>query len=175
MLKSYLYQILNSGGWQLLSWLWNIADLENRILFARENGPVDSLTLITRFIILRVTNALSFFLNPIDKAMQLLGHGLIAVVLGMLLLIVIHGFWFIFWLLLMGSSRLWLKLPWPRPFIFIPGIFLAIISHIVLILVPDPHKNPKYNSIACEWPISLRIWKPLEEYFETNPLAKLEN
>ena len=154
MLKSYLYQILNAGGWLLLSWLWNIADLENRILFARENGPVDSLTLIARFIILRVTNALSFFLNPIDKAMQLLGHGLIAVVLGMLLLIVIHGFWFIFWLLLMGSSWLWLKLPWTRPLIFIPGIFLAIISHIVLILVPAPHKNPKYNSIACEWPIS---------------------
>ena len=156
-----------------MSWLWDIDDFDTRVSFAREYSPVDFLTSLVRVVIMRVTLALSWVLSPVDKLMQFIGHGLIAVVLGMLLLIVIHGLWFIVWLGLIGSSWLWLNRPWTRPILAVPGVLLAIFGHIFLLLVPDPHKNPKYNLVAQDWPLSVRLWKPTEAYFEAYPMARM--
>tara|TARA_B100000749_G_C18370821_1_gene441639 strand:+ start:646 stop:1116 length:471 start_codon:yes stop_codon:yes gene_type:complete len=156
-----------------VSWLWDIDDFDTRIAFAREFGPSDFLTLMVRVVISRSTNMLTVILGPVNQLMKILGHGLIAVVLGMLVLIVIHGLWFIVWLWLIGSSWLWLNHPWSRPILVIPGILFAISGHVFLILVPDPHKNPKYNLIAQDWPLSVRLWHPTEAYFEAYPYARL--
>ena len=154
-----------------VSWLWKADDLDLRVSFARTNGPVDFLTLFVRYVLTNVIPPLTLVLRPIDIIMQFVGRGLIAVVLGMLLLIVIHGVWMFFWLPLMGTSWLWLRYGALRPVLLLPGIVLAIIAHIFLLLVPDPHKNPKYNLMAQEWPISWHLWKPTQAYFDANPLV----
>ena len=37
---------------------------------------------------------------------------------------------------------------------------------IILMLVPDPEKHPKYVTIAQEWPLTWNLWYPPLAYFE---------
>ena len=152
-----------------MTWLWAVEDMDLRVTFARANSPTDILTLITRWVVTRVTFVLAIVLFPADKAMRIVGMGLIAVVLGLLVLILLTGIWFLIWLLLMGSSRIWLSYPLYRPILFVPGMIIAVFAHIFIMLVPDPHKNPKYTILAQEWPLSWRLRSPTEAYFEANP------
>ena len=152
-----------------MSWLWEVDDLDLRVSFARANGPVDFFTLVVRLVVSRVTAVLTLALSPADKVLRLVGKGLTAVVLGMMLLLIIHGLWFLFWGPLMASSWLWLRYNWVRPLLLLPGIPLAIMSHIFLMLVPDHQKNSKYTLMAREWPLSWRLYRPSQAYFEANP------
>ena len=156
-----------------MSWLWHIEDFDLRVKFARSNGPVDFLTLFTRLVLTRVTSILTLILAPVDMVLKFVGKGLIAVVLGMMLLIVLHGLWMIFWLPLMGMSWAWARYAWARPFLILPGVFIAIFGHIFLMLVPDPHKNAQYAVMMTqEWPLSWQLYKPPEAFFEQNPFAE---
>ncbi len=156
-----------------MSWLWHIDDFDLRVNFARSNGPVDFLTLLTRLVLTRVTSILTLILAPVDMVLKFVGKGLIAVVLGMMLLIVLHGLWMIFWLPLMGMSWAWARYAWARPVLIVPGVIIAIFGHIFLMLVPDPHKNAQYVVMMTrEWPLSWQLYKPPEAFFEQNPFAE---
>ena len=149
-----------------MTWLWEIEDLHIRVNFVRTHGPTDFFTLVSRYVVSRVTFVLSLLLMPADLVLRFIGRGLVALVLGLLLLLVLTGIWFPIWGLLVGTSWIWLKYSWPRPFLILPGILLAILAHIFIMLVPDPHKNSEYWTIAREWPLSWPLWKPPSLYYE---------
>ena len=153
-----------------MTWLWACEDFDLRVTFARTNGPTDFFTLLVRWVVGQVTAVVGLALIPVDKILRLVGKGMIRLVLGMLLLLILTGIWFfLIWLPLMGTSRLWLNYYWSRPLLAVPGAFLAIVAHIFLMLVPDPQKNAKYTLMAREWPLSWHLYKPTEAYFEANP------
>ena len=152
-----------------MSWLWGVDDLDLRLTFARANEPADFLTVLARMLLPAVTGVLTLALFPVDKIMRLVGRALTALILGLFVLIGIHGLWFIIWIPLMGTSWLWLRYPWTRPVLFLPGLLIATVGHIFLMLVPDPQKNAKYMLMTREWPLSWHLWKPSEAYFEANP------
>ena len=95
-----------------MTWLWDVEDLDFRVSFARTHSPTDLLTLVARFLVSKVTLVLAFVLSPIDMVARLIGRGLVAVVLGLLLLLVLTAIWFPVWGLLVGTSWLWLKSWW---------------------------------------------------------------
>ena len=104
--------------------------MELRVAFARSCSPTDLFTLIARLVVRRIATLLTFVLWPIDQAARVVGHGLIAVVLGFLVLIILTLVWFPIWGMLVGTSWLWLRYPWNRPFLLLPGIILAIVAAV---------------------------------------------
>ena len=155
-----------------MSWLWGVDDFDLRVAFARANGPADFFTLLTRLLLPPVTIGLTLALLPVDKVMRLVGRVLTALILGLFVLIAIHGLWMIIWVPLMGTSWVWLRYPLARPFLFLPGVLVAIAGVIFLMLVPDHQKNAKYTLMTREWPLSWRLWRPSEAYFEANPTTR---
>ncbi len=149
-----------------MTWLWTVADIDFRISFARNTGPNDFLTNFTRVVVSTVSSALEWILTPVDKLGRGVGRVLVVFVVGLIILLILTAIWFILLLLLMGSSWLWLKSFWYLPLIFLPGIALAIAASVFIMLVPDPQKDDKYVSIAREWPLSLHLWKPHNNYFQ---------
>ena len=155
-----------------MTWLWEIEDLGLRVDFVRTNSPTDFFTLVSRYIVSRATSTLALLLMPVDSVMRFVGRGLVALALGLLVLLILTGVWFPIWGLLVGTSWAWLKYPWLRPCLFVPGILLAIGAHVFIMLVPDPHKNSEYWTIAREWPLSWRLWKPSSLYYEVTDLPR---
>ena len=151
-----------------MTWLWEVDDMDLRVAFARSNGPTDFLTLLARWVVGRVVFVLTLVLRPVDKVARLLGAGMLAVfsVAGLLVMLALTVIWFPFWLLLMGSSWLWLKCAWSRPILILPGMAVAFSATIYLMLVPDPQKTPEYPKLMQEWPLSWYLWSPPPAYDE---------
>ena len=154
------------GKRKILTWLWDISDMDQRVEWVRRHSPDDLATMIARYMITRITLVLAYALWPVDYVLRFVGKALVKLVLGLLLLLILTGIWFPIWLTLVGTSWLWLRSATYRPLILVPGMFVAIIAHIYIMLVPDPHKDPKYVNLIREWPLSWYIWKPPEAYFE---------
>ena len=148
-----------------MTWLWDPDDMELRVAFARSCSPTDLFTLIARLVVRRIATLLTFVLWPIDQAARVVGHGLIAVVLGFLVLIILTLVWFPIWGMLVGTSWLWFRYPLSRPFLLLPGIILAVVAAVYIILVPDPHKGKRYTDMAGEWPLTWQIWSPPLAYY----------
>ena len=148
-----------------MTWLWTVADIDFRVSFARAHGPSDFFTLVARLVVSKVSLVLELALSPVDRVGRVVGRGLVIFVIGLFILLGLTAIWFLIWLLLMGSSWLWLKSFWYRPLIILPGMALAVVAFVFLMLVPDPQKNAKYLSLAREWPLSLHLWKPPNDYF----------
>ena len=154
-----------------MTWRWDVDDIDFRATFARVNSPTDFFTVLARLVVSRVTLVLAFVLWPLDSVLRLVGKGLVSVVLGMIVLMVLDLSWLPVWGTLVGTSWLWLNYPWLRPILILPGMFLAILAHIYIMLAPDPHKNAKYPRLAGEWPLSWMLWRPPKAYFETQGQA----
>ena len=161
-----------------MTWLWKVPDLRTRVDFARRNAPEDIFTQIARFIVYYTCAFFIFVLKPIDY----LGRSIFKVafhvgtvvgffyVFGLLFFFLLSAVWIPFWGLLVGSSWLWLNQAWTRPILFLPGMALSMALTIILMLVPDPEKHPKYVTIAQEWPLTWNLWYPPLVYFEEHKI-----
>lgn len=155
-----------------MTWLWQVDDFDSRLRFARIHSPVDFVTQLVRWIVSSITRILSLVLAPADAVLRIAGKILDRLVLGMAVLLIFTGIWFfVWWLPLMGMSRLWYSYPWSRPILALPGILLAITGHIYLMLVPDPKKERKYPTMVGEWPLSWQLYNPPDVYFEADSPA----
>ena len=142
--------------------------------FARRNAPSDIFTQLARFVVYYTSTLLIFVLRPVDY----LGRKFFDVffqigrvvgfffVFGLLFFMILSALWIPFWGLLAGSSWLWLKQGWTRPILLLPGMALSLALTVILMLVPDPDKQPKYVTIAQEWPLTWNLWYPPRAYFE---------
>jgi hypothetical protein len=149
-----------------MTWLWKVEDMARRVSFARVHSPTDFFTLLARLLVGTITSVLALVLWPLDRIARIFGHFLLFVVLGLFVLLILTAIWFPVWGLLVGTSWLWLRSQWYRPFLLIPGIIIAVVAQIFIMLVPDPHKDSKYTTLAREWPLSWNIWNPPSEYFD---------
>ena len=157
-----------------MTWLWKVPDMRTRVAFARRNAPGDIFTQIARFIVNYLSALLIFVLRPVDY----LGRSIYKVafhmgtvigffyVFGLLFFMLLSALWIPFWGLLVGSSWLWLRQAWTRPILLLPGMAFSLALTVILMLVPDPEKHPKYVTIAQEWPLTWNLWYPPLTYFE---------
>ena len=153
-----------------MTWLWGVPDLRLRIRYARDHGPTDFFTLLARYIVFRVNKFIALVLRPVDLVAQLFGKIMLVFVLGLMLLLALTMLWFPFWCMMVGSSYAWLKYPWSRPILILPGMLLTFVLTAFLMLVPDPKKHPRYVAQAQEWPLTYRIWKPEPAYYRKHDL-----
>ena len=158
-----------------MTWRWGVEDIDERVNFARSISPSDFFTMFARLIVSRATFILAFILIPFDILGRFIGKGLVAVVLGFFVLMFLDIVWLIVWGLLVGTSWIWLRYPWARPFLVLPGMTLAVSAHIFVMIAPDPHKNDKYPRIAGEWPLTWLVWSPPDAYFRPNSSIESDN
>ena len=151
-----------------MTWLWEAEDLDLRVAYIRAHGPSDFVTLLARYVASRVNWALALILTPVDKIVQVLGHVMfIFAVIPLMLLLLLTIVWFPVWGALVGTSWLWLRYSWARPILIIPGILVSFVATIFVMLVPDPQKKPEYVILMQEWPLSWEVFRPSEEYYES--------
>ena len=149
-----------------MTWRWSVLDLDTRVAFARAHSPTDIFTLVARFALRRISAVITLILIPFDVAARGIGFFMVRLLWLFMVLAILDGIWIIVWSMLMGSSWVRLNIPWTRPLVLLPGMIVAICALVFIMLAPDPHKEPKYTAMAREWPLSWRLWRPPEAYFE---------
>ena len=137
-----------------------INDLRERIGVARANGPSDIVTKLARMLV-KYTTSLLVVLTPISMVTTAVGGCLIVFTIGILAL-PISFVWFPFYNLLAGTSWLWLKAWYLRPVLLLPGVIIAFIADLYVMLMPDFERGAKMTKLAIceEWPISWYLIKP---------------
>ena len=148
--------------------------MRTRVDFARRNAPGDIFTQLARFIVYYVAAFIIFVLRPVDyvgrSIFKLFFH--IGTVVGfflvfpLLFFFLLSALWLPFWGLLVGTSWLWLRQAWTRPILLLPGVALSMALTVIIMVVPDPEKHPKYVTIMQEWPLTWNLWYPPPVYFE---------
>ena len=133
-------------------------DTLSRANIVRTTEPYDIFTRITTLIGLAmripVVCALTF---PLVLITFVLGIILSVPLLGLVLLSLANVIWLSMLGLLMGSSWLWIKVPILRLLLLLPGIAIANMAYLFVILIPDMgEKYQKATKLAiCEtWPKS---------------------
>ncbi len=149
-----------------MTWRWDIEDLALRVAIARSESPRDILTMIARFIVVWTTSFLGIILKPVDYAVRFIGIAFTALVIPFMFLALLDIIWMGVWGLLVFSSRVWLNVPLARPLLILPGMVLAIVAHVFIMIAPDPNKVSAYASVPQEWPLTWHLWKPPPAYFE---------
>jgi hypothetical protein len=127
---------------------------------ARANAPKDFLTKLA-IVLTKVLISPTLFLTPIQIFTTSIGGCLIGLTFGAIAF-VLSIIWWPFMILLLGSSWIWLRSWYSRPILLFPGVLIALISHIYIMLAPDPEKDAKYTklSMADEWPLSWYLLRP---------------
>lgn len=138
-----------------------ISNIDYRIGIARDYAPKDPFTSIA-LLLVKATTSAQMILLPIQLITTAIGGCLIALTFGLLALI-LSFIWAPFLGLLLGTSWLWLKAPYLRPILLLPGVLIANIANLFIMLAPEPEKEAKYTklSIAEEWPLSWYLMSPL--------------
>jgi hypothetical protein len=150
--------------WVLLnSAFWQEDDLVDRVKMARAGAPADLFTGLTRLLVKAVTTILVILL-PIAKLTSAAGGCLILFTVGFLSFVFLFV-WLPLYHLLIATSWLWLKAWYLRPILLIPGIVIAFVSDIWVILTPDFRRKAKQKKRAMceEWPLSWYLVNPPEE------------
>lgn len=140
--------------------LEQINDLKERIGVARANAPADIFTKLSRMLV-KFTTSLLVMLTPISMITTAVGGCLIVVTIGFLALPILIV-WFPFYNLLAGTSWLWLQAWYLRPILLIPGVIIAFIADLYVMLMPDFERGAKITKLAIceEWPLSWYLIKP---------------
>ena len=141
-----------------------ISDMQHRILLAHDYAPKEPLTYIA-LLLVKVTTSVQTILVPIEMVTTAVGGCLIILTFG-LLIFVLTVIWWPFLVLLLGTSWLWLIAWYLRPVLLVPGVLIANLATLYVMLAPDPEKDSKYAklSIAGEWPLSWYLLKPPTRY-----------
>ena len=143
-----------------------INDMAYRINLAKTHAPKDILTK-TATLLLKVVEWVWLIFTPVEIVTTALGGCLIAITFGVLSF-VLTLIWWPFFLLLLGTSWLWLRASYLRPILLVPGVLVAALASLYVMLAPEPEKEAKFAklSIAEEWPLSWYLMKPPAEYYE---------
>jgi hypothetical protein len=132
------------------------AVVNHLIAEAMAEGPKDLLSKATHAIN-NVVGVLYFLpmlvLTPISTFILSLIVSL--PVVGLVIFFVFDVPWWLVFGTLLGSSWLWLKVPFLRPFLMLPGILAACVGDIYVSLIPD--MGEKYQKVLkmgfCDsWP-----------------------
>lgn len=142
-----------------------ISDMEYRISLAKAHAPKDVLTKIA-ILSLKLITTIFIVLLPLQMVTTAIGGCLIAITFG-ILLFVLSVIWWPFMILLLGTSWLWLHAWYLRPILLVPGVLIATLADLYIMLTPDPERDSKHAklSIAGEWPLSWYLIKPPAEYY----------
>ena len=153
-----------------MTWRWDAQDIKARLRYALKFAPSDMLTLVTMFVMKNCCWAIATVIWPFELVLKgtvgFLLKGGCVFVWGMLILMILDVIWIAVWVPLMLSSSAWIKIPWLRPILVIPGLTLAIAAYIYVSLAPDPQKNTDYHILVKSWPFSWRVYSPKEDYFK---------
>ena len=144
-----------------------ISDTSYRISLAEQHAPRDIFTKLAIISLKGLTSAL-VILMPIQIITTALGGCVIAVTFGLFLLL-LNLIWWPFLALLLSTSWLWLHAWYMRPILLLPGIVIAVIAVLYVMLAPDPERDSKYTKLALagDWPLSWYIIKPPIEYYKS--------
>lgn len=142
----------------------NILDMQYRISLAQDHAPKDILTK-TAIVLVKVLTGVLIILAPIQVVTTALGGCLIAITFG-LLTFVLTLIWWPFFVLLMGTSWLWLHAWYLRIILLVPGALIATLANLYVMLAPEPEKDAKLQKLAItdEWPLSWYLIKPPAQY-----------
>ena len=140
--------------------LEQINDLRERIGVARANAPSDIFTKFAKILVKYTTSLLVAF-KPISMVTTAIGGCLIVFTIGFLALPILF-IWLPFYYLLAGTSWLWLKARYLRPILLIPGVIIAFIADLYVMLMPDFERGAKITKLAIceEWPLSWYLTHP---------------
>ena len=137
-----------------------ISDMDYRSKLALANAPTDIFTKIAILLVKGIT-AIFIILLPLQIITTAVGGCLIALTFGILLL-VLSLIWLPFAALLLGTSWLWLHAWYTCPILLIPGVLIAIVADLFIMLAPEPEREAKHAKlcIASDWPLSWYLIKP---------------
>jgi hypothetical protein len=137
-----------------------INNLNERIRAGRANGPSDIFTKCARILVKFTTSSL-VLLTPIYRVTTAVGGCLIIFTIGFFAL-PISFVWLPFYYLLEGTSWLWLRAWYLRPILLFPGVIIAFIADLYVMLMPDFERGAKRTkrAICEEWPLSWYLIRP---------------
>ena len=147
--------------WVLLnSAFWQEDDLDDRVKAARAGAPADILTKLARYLTKAITSILVILL-PLAKLTSAVAGCLIVFTIGFLSFVFLVV-WLPLYHILITTSWLWLKAWYLRPILLIPGIVIAFVSDIWVLLTPDFRRRAKQKKQAMceEWPLSWYLVNP---------------
>ena len=109
-------------------------------------------------MILRMLLFPKFLLMPIVTLVL----GLLVSISFGILLLPLSIIWMAFFAILLGTSWLWIRAWYLRPFLLVPGVFIAVIADLYTSFVPD--MGEKYQkilklTICNEWPYSYLVFE----------------
>ena len=138
----------------------NIADMERREQVARAYAPTDIFTRVA-MVTVKLLTAFLLVILPLQLVTTCLGGCLIALTLGLFLL-VLNLIWLPIFALVMGTSWLWLKAWYLRPFLLLPGIAIAVVAHAYVMLAPESERDAKHAKLMLtdSWPLSWYLLRP---------------
>ena len=151
------------------------SDMDYRISRAKTHAPKDILTKTAAFLVGVITTVM-VVLAPLQMLTTAVGGLLIVITFGVLLL-VFTILWWPFLILLLGTSWLWLHAWYLRPILLVPGVLIATLAHLYVMLAPEPEKDAKYAkfSMVGEWPLSWYLIKPPAEYYREQAIEDFAN
>lgn len=150
-----------------------IDDMEYRIRVAHSNMPSDFVTKLALILVKVITATFVIFL-PIQLIMSGVGGCLAGLTFG-LFMIVLNILWLPFNSILLGTSWLWLHAWYLRPVLLFPGVLIAAVADLCLMILPGPSDSSRHArlSIIEEWPLSWYLLRPPSEYHPDGPMAAL--
>ncbi len=148
-----------------MDWQSAISDMQYRCQLARANRPTDIVTITAEFLVKGLTTVLGVVLLPLEVLTTGLGGCLIALTFGVLYLL-LSLIWLPVLGLLLGTSWLWLRAWYLRPVLLLPGVIIAVVADVFVMLAPEPERDAKHAKlcIAGEWPLSWYLLRPPPAY-----------
>ena len=140
-----------------------INQINYRISLAHTYAPKDIFTKVARVLVKAVIFP-TMLLVPVEMVTTALGGCLAGCTFG-LLEVVLSIVWWPFLAFLLGTSWLWLHAWYLRPILLLPGVIVALLATLYVMLTPEPEKDAKFLklAIADEWPLSWYLLRPPAE------------
>jgi hypothetical protein len=114
-------------------------------------APRDIFTVTARVLVTGLCSIL-IVLGPIAMITTALGGCLAMITFG-ILFFVLSVIWWPFMAFLVGTSWLWLRAWYLRPILLVPGVMIAFLADLFVMLAPEPERDAKHMKLAItgEW------------------------
>ena len=134
-----------------------------RISLAHTYAPKDIFTKVARVLVKAIIFP-TILLVPVEAVTTAVG-GCLAGLTFDLLFVMLSIIWWPFLAFLLGTSWLWLRAWYLRPILLLPGVIVALVADLCVMLMPEPEKDAKVMklSMADEWPLSWYLLRPPAE------------